>query len=151
MLAEDRLQLVLEPAVLDRAVHAALLRRIRLPPPAAGAVVLAGRDRAGARCAADGGVPLRIERVDGHVVVAQVLPDLALRPLGERVELDDRAVVVVDLDLANVRARRPLVATETGDPGVERGEVPRQRLDLADVAAEQAVRDRLAEEVRALA
>ncbi len=49
-----------------------------------------------------------------------VVPDLLLGPLGERVQLHDRAVVVVDLDLADVRAARPLVAAQAGDPGVER-------------------------------
>ena len=34
VLAEDRMQLVLEAAGLDRAVHPALLRRVGLPPPA---------------------------------------------------------------------------------------------------------------------
>src|SRR5205807_6520984 len=53
VLAEDRAQLVLEAAVLDRAVHAALLGRVRLPPPATGAIVLAIRDRPRARPAAD--------------------------------------------------------------------------------------------------
>ena len=41
LLADQRTQLVLEAAGLDRAVDAALLRRVRLPPPAAGAQVLA--------------------------------------------------------------------------------------------------------------
>src|SRR5204863_5149782 len=97
VLAEDRMELVLEAAVLDRAVHAALLRRVRLPPPAPGSIVLALRDSARARRAADRRVALRVERVHRHLVLAQVVPHLALRPLGERVELDDRPVVVVDL------------------------------------------------------
>src|SRR5438445_11054035 len=86
VLAEDRLQLVLEAAMLDRAVHAALLGCIRLPPPAAGAVVLALADRARARCATDRRVALRVQPVHGDAVLAQVGPDLALRPLGERVQ-----------------------------------------------------------------
>ena len=49
------------------------------------------------------------------VVLADVVPDLVLLPLGERVQLDDRAVVVVDLDLADVRARRPLVPAKAGE------------------------------------
>ena len=109
-----------------------------------------GRDRARARRAADRGVAAVVERVVRDVALAHVVPDLFLRPLGERVELDDRAVVVVDLDLADVGARRPLVAAQAGDPRVERGQVPRQRLHLADVAAEQALLDLPVEEVRAV-
>src|SRR5213076_2232896 len=94
VLAQDRVQLVLEAAVLDRAVHAALLGCIRLPPPAAGAVVLAGLDGTRAGGAADRRVALRVEPVYRRFVLAEVGSDLALRPLRERVELDDRAVVV---------------------------------------------------------
>src|SRR5437588_18273 len=49
----DRVEVVLEAAGLDRAVDPALLRRVRLPPPAAGPVLLAGPDRASAGRAAD--------------------------------------------------------------------------------------------------
>src|SRR5207247_10598118 len=46
---QHRFVLALEPATLDRAVHAALLKRAVLPPPAAGAWVFArsGGTRAG--------------------------------------------------------------------------------------------------------
>src|SRR5579859_1846338 len=101
---------MLEPAGLDRAVDPALLRRVRLPPPAAVTARLAGTDRPCARRTADRRVPALVQRMRRHGVLARVLPDLVLRPLGERVELHDRAVVVVDLDLADVRARGPLVA-----------------------------------------
>src|SRR5882724_5773905 len=141
LVAEDRVQLMLEAARFDRAVDAALLRRVRLPPPATGAVGLAGLDRPGARRAADRRVALVVERVVRDVVLAHVLPDLVLRPLGERVQLDDRAVVVVDLDLADVGAGSPLVAAEPGDPGVERREMLVQGLDLAHVAAQQPILD----------
>src|SRR3954467_2524556 len=100
--ADQRAQLVLEAAGLDRAVDAALLRRIRLPPPAARPQVLARLGRSGARRAADGRGALVVQRVVRQVVLAHVVPDLLLRPLGERIQLHDRAVVVVDLDLADV-------------------------------------------------
>src|SRR5439155_27004911 len=90
VLADDRVQLVLEAAVLDRAVHTALLRRIRLPPPAAGAVVLVRADRARAWGAADRRVALRVQPVHRHIVLAEVGPDVALRPFGKRVQLHDR-------------------------------------------------------------
>src|SRR2546422_3673306 len=147
ILSEDGVQLVFEAAGLDRAVDAALLRRVRLPPPAAGAVSLAGTNCARAGCAADRRVALVVERVVRHVVLAHVVPDLVLRPFGKRVQLHDRAVVVVDLDLANVRPGRPLITAEPRDPGVEGGEVPGQRANLANVATEESVLDRLAKQV----
>src|SRR5947207_1961390 len=150
ILSEDRVKLVLEAAGLDRAVDAALLRRVRLPPPAAGAIRLARTNRARARSAADRRVALAVEGVVRHVVLAHVVPDLVLRPFGEWVELHDRTVVVIDLDLPDVRAGRPLVAAETGDPGVECREMSRQRSNLAHVAAEKAVLDRFAKQVEAL-
>src|SRR4029077_20300249 len=103
---------MLEAAGLDGAMHAALLRRPRPPPPAAGAGGLAGRDGARAGGAADRRVPLCIQRMHGDLVVAEVVPDLLLRPLGERVELEETAMVVVDLDFADVRTACPLVAAE---------------------------------------
>src|SRR2546421_2853877 len=109
VLADQRTQFVLKPAGLDRAVDPALLRRVRLPPPAAGAQVLALLRRSRARGAADRRVALVVERVVRKVVLTHVVPYLVLGPFGERVQLDDRAVVVVDLDLADVAARRPLV------------------------------------------
>src|SRR4051812_31827218 len=150
LLAEDRVQLVLEAAALDRAVDPALLRRVRLPPPAAGAARLAGLDRPRARGAADRGEAAVVQRVVGHVAFAHVVPDVLLVPFGQRIELDDRAVVVVDLDLADVRAARPLVAAQPRDPCVQRVQMLGQRPDLAEVAAEQAEVDARLEEVDAV-
>src|SRR2546423_1427554 len=103
---------MLEAAGLDRTVDPALLGRVRLPPPAAVSARLALPDRTGARRAANRGVAALVQRMRRHAVLARVLPDFVLRPLGERVELHDRAVVVVDLDLADVRAGGPLVAPQ---------------------------------------
>src|SRR3954469_12718472 len=99
---QERAQLVLEAAGLDRAVDAALLRRVLLPPPAPRTGGFARRDGARARRAADRRVAAVVERVVGQLALAHVLPDLVLGPLGERVQLDDRAVVVVELDLPDV-------------------------------------------------
>ncbi len=85
------------------------------------------------------------------IVPAEVLPDLVVRPLGERVELDDRLVVVVDLDLADVRAGGPLVAAQRGHPGVEPLERAVEGLHLADAAAEESQVDRAVKEVRPVA
>src|SRR5207247_2420808 len=85
LVAEQGVQLVLEPAALDRAVDPAFLRRVRLPPPAAGARRLVGCDRARAGRAADRLVALVVERVVRNLALAHVVPDLFLGPLGERV------------------------------------------------------------------
>src|SRR5277367_4388058 len=84
MVADQRVQFVLEPSALDGAVDPAFLRRARLPPPAAGTARGAGLNRPGARSAADRGVALVVERVVRHVALADVIPDLAFSPLGER-------------------------------------------------------------------
>src|ERR1700720_590566 len=102
LVAKQGMQLVLEAAALDRAVNPALLRRVRLPPPTSGATRLARLDRARARGAADRRVAPVVERVVRHLALSDVVPNFLLRPLGERVQLHDRAVVVVDLDLADV-------------------------------------------------
>src|SRR5262249_54018059 len=129
-------------------VDPALLRRVRLPPPAARTPGFTRGDRPGARRAADRRIAAVVERVVRNLALAHVVPDLVLGPLGEGVQLHDRPVVVVDLDLADVRAARPLVAAEAGDPRVEPGEMTRERTHLADLAAEQPEINLLAEEIR---
>src|SRR5262245_55281707 len=137
LLAEDRAQFVLHAARLDGAVDAALLGRVLLPPPASGSRGLSGRRRARARRAADRGVAALVQRMGRDVVRAHVVPDLLLRPLGQGVQLHDRTVVVVDLDLADICARGPLVAPQPRDPGVQGGEVPDQGLHLPDLTAQE--------------
>src|SRR5262245_65268297 len=69
-----------------RDMQPALLVLRLLPPPAAGADILARQDRAAARRAADRAVALIVQAVVGHAVEAQVPPHLLLAPAGERVE-----------------------------------------------------------------
>src|SRR5205823_3767813 len=57
-------------------VQAAFLVVRRFPPPAAGAHVLAGGDGPRAGCAADGGIPLRVQRIERQLPFARVLPHL---------------------------------------------------------------------------
>src|SRR5207244_11796243 len=106
----EHFHFVLEPTRFDRAVHTALLRSILFPPPASRPGVSARLDRPRARRAADALIALRIQRVRRHVVVADVIPDLFVGPVGKWIDLDDAAVVVVQLDLADVGTGRPLVA-----------------------------------------
>ena len=122
-----------------------------LPPPAPGALVLAGLDRPGARRAADRRVAAVVEGVVGQVVLADVGPDPVARPVGERRDLPDRRRAADPGPLfGGLGAGRDLVAAKAGDPAVDRRERPPERLDLADVAALRAVLDRLVEEVQAL-
>src|SRR5574341_709906 len=53
---------------VGRKVNTALLLRIVLPPPAAGTLILPRGDGPRARCAADTRIPLRVQRMLGHVV-----------------------------------------------------------------------------------
>src|SRR4051794_26253333 len=76
-----------------------------------------------------------VQRVIWHVVFHDVAPDLACRPRGERVDLDE-AELWVALDDAGTRARRRLVPADGRHPCVQAPEHLLQRLDLAQRAAE---------------
>src|SRR5439155_8273898 len=132
-------------------MHPALLRAVLLPPPAPGPRVGARRDRPRARRAADALIALVIERVVRQIVGADVVPDLLVRPVRQWVDLDDAAVVVVELDLADVGACGPLVAPQAGDPRVESEQDLHQWAELAHVATRQAQRHRFVEQVHAVA
>ena len=75
-----------------------------LPPPAAGADVLARLDGARAGRAADGGISAVVQRVVRHVVGAEVRPDVVGAPVGERIELRDAVHGVEFLDRRGRRA-----------------------------------------------
>ena len=109
--------------------------------------IVARLHRARARRAADAREGLRVEAVHRHVVVADVLPHLVGRPVGERVDLPDPAVALVELDLADVVPRHVLIAAQAGHVRVEPGEELSIRLDLAQTAAEPPLLERLVEEV----
>src|SRR5262245_45678265 len=111
-----------------------------LPPPAPGAHVLARQHRAAAGRAADRAVALLVETVEGNAVHAQVVPNRAFGPRGERVEFL-QAVRGVGLALGELRAAGSVLAALAGDPGALAGERARERLDLADPAAKLAQLD----------
>src|SRR6266446_5430812 len=107
-IAQQSGEFVLEAAGLDRAMHPALLRCAGLPPPSPRARFMAFGHRPRAWRASDRFVALVVERVVRNFVGAKVVPHLALGPIGQRRELHDSTVIVIDLDLTDVRSRSPL-------------------------------------------
>src|SRR3954447_1917325 len=88
----------------------------------------------GAVRAADGLVPLVVQRVVGKVVLGDVAPHVLVGPVGQRRGLP-LLVLDVPAELRSVRPQRRLVAAQAGDPRVDALEGARQRLDLAHAAA----------------
>src|SRR5579859_7126817 len=119
LVTDQRLGFVLEAAGLDGAVHATLLGRVLFPPPATASGVGAWLHWPRAWRAANRLVALIIQRVVGHVVRPNVVPDLFVGPIRERAQLHQATVVIIQLDLADVRARRPLITPQSSHPGVE--------------------------------
>src|SRR5216684_1147754 len=137
MAVEKSRQFMLEPAGLDCAIHPAFLGCACLPPPSPRTSVFARSGRARAWCASDGRITLVVERVVGNVVGADVVPDFVVGPIRKRRQLHDPAVVVVDFDLADIRARRPLFAPEPRYPSVVIHQRTPQRQHLPHLAADQ--------------
>ena len=100
----------------------------------AGPAAVAPRARLRAVRAADRGVALVVQRVVRHVVLDDVAPHVGLAPVGERVRLP-QPVLGVPRQLGGGRARRRLVAPQTGDPRVHALERAVEGVDLADRAA----------------
>src|SRR5688572_19181832 len=101
--------------------------------PAAGALLLVGARRAGARDAPDRAVARVVQRVGGYLVDVDVGPHPLLVPVGKRVDLED-LVALGPLHLRRVPTAWRLVAADAGDPGVVGLQGLNERLDLADVA-----------------
>src|SRR6266852_4589038 len=104
------------------------------PPPCA--LGFTGRRGSGARPAADARVALVEQRVIRHPVFPDVAPHLRPTPMREGKHLHDRAAL--DLMTFDDLVRGPagrLVLPHRADPGVEPGDRPRERLDLANRAA----------------
>src|SRR5207249_3767465 len=115
------------------------------PPPRA--VGFAGRRGSGARPAADARVTLVEQRVIRHTVFPDVAPHVRPVPMCEGKHFHDRpAVDLVILDDLRRRAGGRLILSHRADPGIEPGDRPRERLDLANGAA--AVRVRLVQRTR---
>src|SRR5262245_51382146 len=68
--------------------------------------------------AADRSVAPGMELVDGKLALADVRPDVVIRPVGQRARLPE-LVPLVPAELRRPRPARGLVATDAGDPAVE--------------------------------
>src|SRR6476659_8640279 len=85
--------------------------------PAAGPLVSALLHRAGAGDAADRRESVVVQRVIGDAVPPDVTPDVAVRPVHERLHLH-HAAALINLNLAGIFASCRLVAANPRDPGV---------------------------------
>src|SRR5438132_14236437 len=117
-------------------MQTALFHLVVLPPPAACPFVLAWRGRASARSAADRGVSTVVERVVRELVVADVVPDVCLRPGRQRSDLGDSLVFWIEGNDLGVRPSRRLLAAQAGDPGVVPAERSVERTRLSNIAAQ---------------
>src|SRR3954470_16081161 len=88
--------------------------------PASGAAVFPRQYGAGAMGASDAGVVLVVQRVIGHVMLEDVVPDVLLGPVSQRVHLH-QLEFVVPLNFACVGAGAALLAADGRDPGIEGG------------------------------
>src|SRR5688572_28534046 len=96
------------------------------------------RARIFARChrtrapgAAEARIVLIVERVVGNGILADVAPDALGAPVGERIDFPE-GEPPVPLELPRARTRRGLVAADAGDPRIQRPQLLRQRLNLAN-------------------
>src|SRR5690242_18147968 len=114
-------------------MEAALVEFGVFPPPAARADVFARRDGTGAGRAADAGVPLGMECIHRHIMSAEVIPDILLRPIGEGIEFL-QPVLCIPFFHSDIAPSGRLATAQPGDPGFLTGKRPLQRLHLAQMA-----------------
>src|SRR5947207_777763 len=125
-------------------MNAALLIGVLLPPPASGALGVAGLDCTSAGIAADTGVAARVQRMTRHLVTANVVFDLISGPVGQRAKLHGSSV---EIDLADVSAGFILRAPQSYCPSLQLFELTLERAHFTDIAAEHPLRRVLVEQV----
>src|SRR3984957_11094776 len=117
----------------------AAFARIRvLPPPAAGAVVLSGLGGAGTRRTADARIAAIVQRAVVQLVAVYVAPDVGLRPVQQRADLRQAGLLVL-VDRLRCGALLGLFVPHARHPGAVSTHGPDERLDLADLAAADAL------------
>src|SRR3984957_1056492 len=130
-------------------VQAAFLLLRLLPPPAPGTLRLTRHDGTGARRAADRQKAALMQRVAWHVVGAHEFAGAFARPVEQRIDLEQTALLI-EQSRQYPRAIGGLVGAQPGDPGSAAIERPRQWRDLANRTTVEAGRDGGSEPVDAL-
>lgn len=85
------------------------------PGPPSRARVFSGLHAPSAVRAPNAGIPAIVQRIVRKIVVMDIAPDFRVRPVGERVDLD-QVKLRVPRDLESAGPGRSLVATDAGDP-----------------------------------
>ncbi|CAK7255183.1 exported protein of unknown function [Shinella sp. WSC3-e] len=130
-------------------MQAAFALLVVLPPPAAGALGLAGLDGARTGFAADRGIAAPVHRVHRNRIVGDIGLDALDVPVGQRIDLD-QAAFGVELRERRVGTVAGLAAAKAGDPEGCPFECARKRLQLAHAATGVARLDALVEAVEAV-
>src|SRR5579871_1627244 len=102
--------------------------------PASGALAFVVANDSGAGPAADARIALIVQRVVRDFVDGDIGPDIALGPVGERIDFD-QVELGVPLHDGGPGSVRGLVATDRADPGVVTAHGFFQRFDLTNAAA----------------
>src|SRR5579863_8366056 len=128
----------------------AAFTRIRvLPPPAAGAMGLSRLGGPGARRTTDARIAAIVQRAVIELVAADVAPDVGLRPVQQRADLRQPGMLVLGYRL-RCGALLGLLVPHARHPGTVSGNRPDERLDLADLAAADALPQAVIETVDAV-
>src|SRR6202045_1877527 len=109
-------------------VQAAFLLLRLLPPPAPGTLRLTRHDGTGARRAADRQKAALMQRVAWHVVGAHEFAGAFARPVEQRIDFEQTALVV-EQSRQYLRAVGGLIGAQPGDPGGPAIECGRHRRD----------------------
>ena len=112
-------------------------------------MVLSGLDGAGARRAADARIAAIVQRAVVELMHADVAPDVSLRPVEQRADLRQPGLLVPGYRL-RCRALLGLFAPHARHPGAIAGDGPDEGLDLADLAAADALAEAVIEAIDAV-
>ena len=90
------------------------------PPPASGADIFPLFNGTCAGGTADARIVLFMERIDGNLVLLDIIFNLFKRPVSNRINLDQGRVVRILCDFLDVGAGHVLVPADASDPRFQR-------------------------------